>query len=200
MILRNVWLGSLFIASLVGCSTTPGDAAYRSGHPEQAADLYMQGADQGDGTAALKLGLMISEGKVSIEKYGSQTKWYIRACELGSDAGCHNSGNAYEYGQGGVIKDYNKAREYYLVAADKGFMQSQYNLGSMYANQYFENDIEGLKWMVIAEKNATSCASAPLCKWVMEDPPGHRKKLMSRMNEKQITEAHQLADAWKPKK
>lgn len=199
MILRNIWLCSLLIAFLVGCSTTPGDAAYRGGHPKQAADLYTQGADQGDGAAALKLGLMISEGKASAKKYGSKTKWFIRACDLGSDAGCHNSGNAYEYGQDEVNKDYNKARQYYLMAAEKGFMQSQYNLGSMYANQYFDNDIEGFKWMTLAEKYATSCATVPLCKWVMEDPPGHRKKLMSRMNAKQITEANQLADAWRPK-
>ncbi len=199
MILKNIWLCSSLIVFLVGCSSTPGDAAYRGGRSEQAADLYKQGADQGNGTAALKLGLLISEGKASVKKYGNVTKWYIRACELGSDAGCHNSGNSYEYGQDGVKKDFNKAKEYYLLASEKGYMQSQYNLGSMYSNQYINNDIEGLKWMLLAEKTANNCSSVPLCQWVMDDPPGHLTKLMDRMNETQIIEANQLANAWNSK-
>lgn len=184
---------------MAGCSATPGDAAYRSGQPEHAADLYKKGADQGDKTAALKLGLMISKGKISTDKYGNHAKWFIRACELGSDAGCHNSGNIYEYGIEGISKNYNKAREYYLMASEKGYMQSQYNLGSLYANQYFDNDVEGLKWMLLAEKNAATCVNVPICKWIMKDSPGHRKKLTDRMSTKQISEANQLSDVWKPK-
>jgi TPR repeat protein len=123
----------------------------------------------------------------------------VCACELGNSAGCHNSGNAYEYGQFGANKDYNKARDYYLIAADKGFIQSQYNLGSLYSNQYFNDDVEGFKWMLLAEKSAKACANVPLCKWMMEDPPGHRSKLKNRMTKNQIAEAEQLANQWKPK-
>lgn len=200
MTLRTYILLILLIPYVVACSTTPGDAAYRGGHPEQAANLYMKGAELGDSTAADKLGLMISQGEVSVEKYGNALKWFVRACELGSNAGCHNSGHAYEYGQAGAHKDYNKARDYYLIAADKGFMQSQYNLGSLYSNQYFHNDVEGFKWMLLAERAANACAKVPLCKWVMEDPPGHRTKLKNRMTKNQIAEAEQLANQWKPNK
>jgi len=187
----------VLIPLVVSCSTTPGDAAYRGGHPKQAANLYRQGADQGDKAAALKLGLMLSEGKASSANYGSAIKWYERACELGSDAGCHNSGNAYEYGQAGVNKNYKKAREFYTLAAEKDYMQSQYNLGSLYSNQYFKNDIEGLKWMLIAEKAANNCSNIPLCQWVQKDPPGHRAKLMARMSQNDITESQQQANEWK---
>ena len=196
---KIAFVGFCLISCVAGCSTTPGDAANRGGHSEQAADLYKQGAEQGDGAAALKLGLMIEAGKASAESYGSKSKWYLRACELGNEVGCHNSGNAFEYGQDGLSKDYQKAREYYRLAAEKGFMQSQYNLGSMYSNRYFDNDVEGLKWIVFAQKSASSCSTVPLCKWVLEDPPGHRSKLMSRMTPKQITEANELANAWKSK-
>lgn len=199
MISRKALVGFCTISCVVGCSTTPGDAAYRGGHSEQAADLYKRGAEQGDGTAALKLGLMIEAGKASPISYGSKSKWYLRACELGKEAGCHNSGNAYEYGHDGLSKDYDKAREYYRLAAEKGFMQSQYNLASMYSNRYLDGDVEGLKWMVLAQKSASSCSTVPLCKWVLEDPPGHRNKLMSRMTPKQIAEANDLANAWKSK-
>ncbi len=189
----------LFIPIVISCSTTPGDAANRGGHPEQAADLYKQGADQGDKSAALKLGLLISEGKISTAKYGDAVKWFDRACDLGSNPGCHNSGNAYEYGQAGANKDFNKAREFSTIAAEKGYLQSQYNLGSLYSNQYINNDVEGLKWMLIAEKTANSCLKVPLCKWVQEDPPGHRAKLEGRMNQSQITKSKELANEWKVK-
>ncbi len=194
MQLRNTWTCILLAAFLVACSTTPGDAAYRAGESEAAADLYKQGADQGDALAALKLGLMISERQISGSKYGNKTMWYIRACELGTDAGCHNSGNSYEYGEDGLTKDYNKAREFYQKAAEMGFMQSQYNLGTLYSNQYFNDDTEGLKWLVLAEKKAADCATIPLCQWVVEDQPGHRKKLMSRMSAEQIKKSNQLAN------
>ena len=183
----------------VSCSATPGDAANRGGHPEQAADLYKQGAEQGDSGAALKLGLMVTKGNVSASKYGKGIYWYMRACELGSNAGCHNSGNAYEYGQSGATKSYDKAQKYYAIAAERGYMQSQYNLGSLYSNQYINNDIEGLKWMLIAEKTANNCPKVPLCQWVKKDPPGHQANLMGRMSKNHITESQQQANEWKVK-
>lgn len=181
---------SLFVVS---CSTTPGDAAYRGGHTVAAADLYRQGADQGDATAALKLGLLISKGSAPVGRYGSALKWFLRACTLGDKVGCHNSGNGYEYGKYGVSKNYNIARKYYLIAAKKGYMQSQYNLGSLYANKYFNNDIEGLKWMLLAEKSARQCSREPSCQWVLKDPPGHRAKLMRRMSRRAISESSRMA-------
>jgi hypothetical protein len=184
---------------IAGCSTTPGNAAYRSNQFEQAANMYKQGAEQGDGAAALQLGLMIATGKASAQIYGDKSKWYIRACDLGNAAGCHNSGNAYEYGEGGVSKDYGAAQKYYRMAAEKGYMQSQYNLGSMYSNQYFDDDVEGLKWLILAQKSASTCPKVPLCQWVSEDPPGHLKKLMGRMSSAKVTHANELANAWKPK-
>ena len=187
------------MALVVSCSATPGDAAYRGGHPEQAAELYKRGADQGDNSAALKLGLMISAGKISAAKYGDAVAWYKRACELGNNAGCHNAGLAYEEGNNGVGIDYNQAREYYLLAAEKGYMQSQYNLGNLYSSQYLNNDIEGLKWMLIALKTAENCPKDPLCQWVQEDPPGHRKKLNERMNKTQVAKAQESANKWEAK-
>lgn len=194
---KRYTLIAILAFSTISCSTTPGDAAYRSGHSEQAADLYQKGAEQGDSAAALKLGLLVSKGTVSPEKYGHAIKWFIRACELGNNAGCHNSGHAYGDGLAGADKNHTRAREYYTIAAEKGYMQSQYNLGSLYANQYFKNDIEGLKWLLISDKTANNCLAKPLCQWIKNDPPGHRNKLMERMNENQISRAQQQANEWK---
>lgn len=192
----------LFVAVfwfLGGCAHTPGDAALRAGHPDVAAKMYREGVEQGDGRAALKLGLLIEEKKVKADDFGSPLKWYEKACALGSAPGCHNVGVAYEYGQGGVSKDVKQAYEFYLTAAEHGYMQSQYNLASLYSNQYVQNDVEGYKWMLLAQASAAQCKEVEMCRWVQEDPPGHRKKLKDRLSPEQLKEAERLAKSWKPK-
>ena len=191
---------TLFIGVLLlfaGCAGhTPGDAAYRGKHYKQAADLYRKGGELGDETAALKLGLMLFENEVNTSDYGNAAKWFIKACELGSNEGCHNSGNAYEYGKMGEDKDYTLAKKYYTMGAEKGFIQSQYNLGTLYANQYLNNDVEGLKWILIAKNSAEACSTEQLCQWITKDPPNHQAKLENRMNEEEIKRAKKQASEW----
>jgi TPR repeat protein len=191
----------LIISTNVGCSHTPGDAALRGGHPDSAADLYMKGAELGDSEAALKLGLLLNDGSVSAERYGQASRWFQRACELGNLPGCHNLAVAYEYGNDGAAKDINKAYEYYLKAAERGYMQSQYNLSSLYSNKYIEpqDDVEGLKWMLLSQNAAKACKS-PLCEWILKDPPGHKEKLKARMTVTEIKKAEDLAAGWAAQK
>jgi TPR repeat protein len=186
---------------LCGCSHTPGDAALRAGHPQAGADLYLKGAELGHADAALKLGLLLEEGRISGPQYKTATHWFERACELGSVEGCHNAGVAYEYGKGGVAIDYAQASSYYRKAAGKGYMSSQYNLGSMYSNNYLTppDDVEGYMWILLAKKAATACSKQPLCEWVLNDPPGHQMKLKSRMNESEVKQAEALSTNWKAK-
>jgi TPR repeat protein len=109
---------------------------------------------------------------------------------------CHNLGVGYEYGKGGLSQNYKLARSYYQKAAELGYMQSQYNLASLYSNQYFSDDVEGLKWMLIARDNARKCSSNSLCEWILNDPPGHLKKLRNRMSEQQVIQAEASASIW----
>ena len=190
----------LVVSSLEACSHTPGDAALRAGHPDAAANLYKSGAEAGRPDAAFKLGRLLDAGRADASRYGTAVSWYTRACELGDRAGCHNAGVAYHDGTSGAGKDLGEARAFYLKAAAKGFMQSQYNLGSLYADGDAApaDDVEGYKWMLIAEKAARACAPTPICDWVLRDPPGHRAKLRSRLPESAIREAERQAAAWTP--
>lgn len=201
MSLKIIALCIVILPFIVGCvSSTPGDAAHRGGHFEQAADLYRYGAERGDKTAALKLGLMLTENEINNKGYGDAIKWFIKACELGSVEGCYNTGNIYAYPENiDADKDYKKAHKYYIMAAEKGFMQSQYNLGTLYSEQHFNNDIEGLKWMLIAKKSAYTCSDMPLCKWIIKDTSKQRTKLISRMSKEQIANAQKQADTWTTK-
>ncbi|MCP4238407.1 MAG: sel1 repeat family protein [Aestuariibacter sp.] len=193
---RILFLILLPLFFLSGCLATPGDAANRAGHPEQAAELYRKGAEQGDATAALKLGLLLDQGKVKQSKFGSAGKWFDKGCKLGDRPSCHNVGVAYEYGKNGFSKNYKQARNYYTKAAEVGYMQSQYNLASMYSNKYFINDVKGLKWLLIAQSSARKCSGNSLCKWILNDPPGHKNKLIKRMSGQQIKQAEAGASKW----
>jgi hypothetical protein len=185
---------------LTACSQTPGDAAFRAGHYQTAADLYKKGAEEGNGIAALKLGLMVG-GYVSPERYGHAGEWFMRACSRGVLEGCHNLGVAYQEGSSGVKRNIKEAYVFYLRAAERGYMQSQYNLASLYATEPIEpeGEVEGLKWLLVAQRSASNCRSRPICKWILDDPPQHQKKLRARMTPDQIERAQSLADNWRNK-
>jgi Sel1 repeat len=189
------------VALLLGaCSSTPGDAALRSDHPQQAADLYRRGAEQGDAEAAFKLGRLIDGGTLRDSSYGNAGHWYVEACELGDVVGCHNAAVGYEYGTLGLDKSYEEARSLYKRAAQQGYMQSQYNLGSLYANQYFTGNVEGLAWLLAAQAKASACLPDPLCKWVVDDPPGHVSRLKAAMSADDIARSMALAETLAPGK
>ena len=181
---------------LAACSSTPGDAARRANQPAAAAELYRKGAEQGDASAALKLGLLLSEK--SVPNYGAAGEWFIKACNLENLAGCHNAGVAYEYAKHGLPQDYTQAARYYRIAAERGYMQSQYNLGSLYSNSHADGDIEGLTWLLVSQRSARGCSGQALCKWVLEDPPGHIRRLRQRMSVEAIKAAEDQSVAWKP--
>jgi TPR repeat protein len=185
---------------LAACSEIPGDAAFRAGHYQAAADLYKKAAEEGNGLAALKLGLLVGY-YVSPETYGQAAEWYRTACDRGVLEGCHNLGVLYEYGNRGVVKDLKEAFRYYLLAAERGYMQSQYNLASMYSNDYIQprNDVEGYKWFLLAQKAAEKCRSRSVCKWVLDDSPHHGRTLQERLTVEDIRRARNLADQWRPK-
>lgn len=190
----------LFLCAVTACSVTPGDASFHAGHFGHAAELYRLGSEQGDALAARKLGFMIQNGAIPPGKYGNPTIWFLRGCELSDKASCHNAGLAYENGTDGVAINYEKARELYLKVAKQGYLPSQYNLGSLYANKFLNNDVEGLKWMLIAEKAAKNCnapeSTLEVCEFAKNDPANYRKKLMNRMSAEQIGEANHLAASY----
>lgn len=197
-IIVGVIVGVILIGS--GCSAVPGDAAFRAGHPEQAAALYYRGAQQGDASAALRLGLLIDNGQVSPAEYGEAGEWFERSCGIGNITACHNAGVAYEYGSSGLPEDLALAHEFYFKAANSGYMQSQYNLASMYSNNHIspQDSVEGLKWMLLARTAAEQCRQQDLCMWILEDSPGHTQRLKSRLSDIQQSHATKLAAQWKP--
>lgn len=176
-------------------ATAPDPAQY-----EKAATAYRQRADRGDAEAALQLGNLLHRGQVPVAKFGSAADWYRKSCALGNLSACHNVGVAYENGRNGVGRDYAEAATWYLQAAERAFLPSQFNLAALYANAHITSldNREGLKWFLIAQKSAAQCAAKPLCKWILSDEPGHRGRLEARLSPAEQREARQLAEQWQP--
>lgn len=58
-------------------------------------------------------------------------KYFKKASELNNPVGLSGLGLMYLYGRG-VERDYNKAFQYFLAAADQGWVDGQLQLGNMY--------------------------------------------------------------------
>ena len=160
----------------------------------------IKGAEQGDALAAFKLARLLSAGQIEDNAYGKSGPWDVKACELGQVVGCHNAGVGHQYGKSGLAKDDKLARSFYLKAAERGYAYSQYNLGSMYADRYFQDDNEGYRWMMIARISVAMCAAEEdeTCQWLPDDPPEHVKHLAERLSQSDREAIEAAARDWKP--
>jgi len=181
------------------CSTTPGDAARRGGHYQQAAHLYEAGAKQGNPLAAQELANLYNLSPGLPEDHKKAVYWYKNAIELGDIPSYWLIGVIYRDGNGNVPKDYGLAEQYFLKGAEKGHHYSIYALAGMYAEKLTNtsDDIEGLKWLNIVTAFATSCPRTNEgCQYILRDPKGVRETLESRMSPGQKQKAKELSDNW----
>ena len=164
-----------------------------------AADLR-QRADKGDAGAALQLGNLLNRNQGLTATFGHAADWYRKGCALNSLSACHNAGVAYEQGRYGVQRNPAEAANFYLQAAERAFLPSQFNLAALYANAQVTSmdNREGLKWLLVAQKGAAQCADRSVCKFILEDRRGHRARLEAMLSAAERREALQLAEAWRP--
>lgn len=168
-------------------------------HEKNAKELR-QRADKGDADAALRLGNLVALEKIPAARHGNAADWYKKGCALGSLSACHNAGASYESGRYGVKPDYGEAANYYLKSAEHAFLPSLLNLAILHADGRVtsQDNRDGLKWMLIAQKAASQCADKPLCKSVLEDRKGYRARLEAQLSAGERREARQMADRWQP--
>lgn len=88
---------------------------------------------EGDASSCNDLALMLSRGDGVTLDDTKSTKFFIRACDLGSAIGCNNAGMRVEYGRG-VPKDEATAATLYTKACDSGMPAACNNLGRMVIN------------------------------------------------------------------
>ncbi len=69
---------------------------HSSNHPQQAAEFYRRGADQGDALAARKLAFLLEDNPAMSAEFGLVANWFQKGCDLGDVTSCHNVGVGYE--------------------------------------------------------------------------------------------------------
>lgn len=167
---------------------------------DKTATEFRQQANKGNADAALQLGNLLARDRVPVAKYGNAVDWYKKGCVMNNLSACHNVGASYEYGRNGVKLNNTEAANYYLKSAERAFLPSLLNLAILHADGRVTSldNRDGLKWMLIAQKAATQCPEAPVCKLVLEDPKGYRARLEAPLSADERREARHLADTWQP--
>jgi TPR repeat protein len=180
------------LLALGGCSSVPGDAAFRSGHAEQAVKIYEAEYLAGSSEAGLRLAALLSSDLGIPRNDQRAFSIWREMADSGDLTASYNLGVAYENGIGTSV-DYALAEKYYRKAGDGGIAVSLFNLGALYSNKRAVrgDDVAGLAFLLKAQQLATN--SSETHRAIREDSLGHIQKIKSRMTPDQISKAEALA-------
>jgi hypothetical protein len=187
-------------ALLIFAGTTCAAETFDSKQDEKLAAELRKRYDKGDGDAALRIGNMLSQKRLPASIYGTPVDWYRKGCKLNDAPSCHNVGIAYQKGLYGLPRDPAEAAEHYLRAANRGFLNSMYNLAILHLESGLiaSDPRDGLKWMLVAQRAATQCPDRNICRIVIEDRSGYKTRLEERLSSRERREAYKLAEDWRP--
>ncbi len=120
------------------------DVKFLEGDFESAAQMYLEGARDGDPLASFNYGYCLWHG-LGVEKNPSEAKsFFAFARDLEGGEACYNIAMLYLHGEG-VSKDYKKAYDYMCISADGGCIEALLYLGMAYTSGcMFEPDITGI--------------------------------------------------------
>lgn len=121
------------------------DVKFIEGDYETAAQMYLDGARDGDALASLNYGYMLWRG-LGVNYDPKEAKSFFSfARNLAGGEACYNLAMLYMHGEG-VVRDYRKAAEYLHISATQDCIEAQLYLGMAYTSGcIFEPDIVGIK-------------------------------------------------------
>ncbi len=120
------------------------DVLFMRGRFEEAAQMYLDGAREGDVSAAFNYGYCLLHGK-GVEYNPAEAKSYFMfARDIEGGESCYNLAMLYMHGEG-VKKDYHLALRYMKISAEQGCVEAQLYLGMAYTTGYLlEPEIRGI--------------------------------------------------------
>ena len=120
------------------------DVAFMQGDFETAANMYLEGARDGDALASFNYGYCLWRGRgVSYDPKEAKS-FFAFARDLEGGEACYNIAMLYLHGEG-VAKDYKKSYEYMKTSAEQGCIEAQLYLGMAYTSGcMFEPEIVGI--------------------------------------------------------
>ena len=120
------------------------DLAFMEGDYEVAAQMYLEGAREGDALASFNYGYCLWRGIGAPYDPKEAKSFFAFARDLEGGEACYNIAMLYLHGEG-VAKDYVKSYEYMKNSAEQGCIEAQLYLGMAYTSGcMFEPDIVGI--------------------------------------------------------
>ena len=103
---------------------------------EKSFHWHLKAAHQGHALAQNNVGYAYYNGVEGVDKNIDQAFiWYQKSADLGCDVAQFNLGILFGNGEG-APKDEDKALNYFLLAAEKGFIYAIYQASYIYCNRY----------------------------------------------------------------
>ena len=147
---------------LAGAAEPPQNAADGDDTPPIVSH-WQRLAEEGDGEAALQLGLIYDTGKDVPQDFEKAIHWYRQAADAGSAVAAFDLAALYDAGRTGT-RDAAEALRWYRVAADRGFGRAAYVLGVMteQGDGIAADPVEAARWYRQAMANGVTAARTRL--------------------------------------
>ena len=120
------------------------DVKYLEGDYALAAEMYLEGAREGDPVASFNYGYLLWRGMGVPYNPTEAKSFFAYAREMEGGESCYNLAMLYLHGEG-VTRNYKKAFEYMNISAHAGCIEAQLYLGMAYtAGCMFEPEVVGI--------------------------------------------------------
>jgi TPR repeat protein len=159
-------------------------------HKAEGVIWLQQSAQAGVPDAMNQLAQILAEGTIVARNDAKANELFMQAASLGHLPAYNNLGLRSAKGIGRPAPDPLDASEWFRLAADQGFAESQFNLAVMYVNgDGVKRDlVEGYKWMTLAMKQGHQAATQ------------QRPLVARQMAATEIQEGEKRAAQWRPVK
>lgn len=120
------------------------DVKFINGEYAAAAEMYLEGAREGDAVASFNYGYCLWQGLGTPRDSTEAKSFFAYARDLEGGEAAYNLAMLYLHGDG-VTRDYKKALEYMKLSAEEGSVEAQLYLGMAYTSGcMFEPDVIGI--------------------------------------------------------
>lgn len=159
-----------------------------AGENEKAVRMLRLAAKQGQPAAQYRLGKMYESGLGVKANLTEARKWIAKAADGGNRIAMHDLGHYLATGADGSPPDINKAVSWFQQAADRGVLDSQFNLGVLYhqGSGLPQSFLNAYVWYSIAAAQGDTVASQ------------RREIVGAQLSSPQLNSARKRIDAFKP--
>ena len=145
------------------------DVAFLNSEYEAAADMYLEGAREGDALASFNYGYCLLKGLGRSYDPKEAKTYFSFAKNLEGGASEYNLAVMYLHGEG-VKRNYERARDYMIMSAEDGCLEAQLYMGMAYTlGCMFEPDIISI-CMIPYHKTEYRDITTPLISGFVDEP------------------------------